>query len=226
MSQLQLKGFAKPFFIQYRLEEVDDFQTTAEYGSSEGSDHARQRVARITVRVGDYKTDSSGARGDGALEIAVLDDDPVAIRSALWAGTDQAYKGALSAYAQKQAELKQVQTPPQADDFSQEKPIISLADPIALHVDENSWADRVARASGLYRTDASVSANQRDIQYSSASFRARATTTWLVTSEGTIVRKSSVEYQETFAAGTQASDGMRPSPFLLIVRNLASRTRF
>ncbi len=209
MSQLQLQGFAKPFFIQYRLEEVDDFATTAEYGSSEGSDHARQRVARITVRVGDYKTDSSGARGDGALEIAVLDDDPIALRSVLWAGTDQAYKSALSAYAQKQAELKQVQTPPQSDDFSQEKPIISLADPIALHVDENSWADRVARASGLYRTDASVSANQRDIQYSSASFRARATTTWLVTSEGTIVRKSAVEYQETFAAGTQASDGMR-----------------
>ncbi|MEI9968856.1 MAG: metallopeptidase TldD-related protein [Terracidiphilus sp.] len=209
MSQLQLQGFAKPFFIQYRLEEVDDFATTAEYGSSEGSDHARQRIARITVRVGDYKTDSSGARGDGALEIAVLDDDPTAIRSTLWAGTDQAYKNALSAYAQKQAELKQVQTPPQADDFSQEKPIISLGPPIALHVDEGSWADRIARASGLYRTDATVSANQRDIQYSSASFRARATTTWLVTSEGAIVRKSAVEYQETFAAGTQAPDGMR-----------------
>jgi TldD protein len=209
MSQLQLQGFAKPFFIQYRLEEVDDFATTAEYGSSEGSDHARQRVARITVRVGDYKTDSSGSRGDGALEIAVLDDDPVALRSVLWAGTDQAYKSALSAYAQKQAELKQVQTPPQADDFSQEKPIISLADPVSIHVDESSWADRVARASGLYRTDVSVNANQRDIQYSSASFRARGTTTWLVTSEGDIVRKSSIEYQETFAAGTQAPDGMR-----------------
>lgn len=209
MSQLQLQGFAKPFFIQYRIEEVDDFQTTAEFGSSEGFDHARQRIARVTVRVGDYKTDSSGARGDGSLEIAVLDDDPIALRTTLWAGTDQAYKSALSAYAQKQAELKQVQTPPQADDFSQEKPIISLADPVALHVDENSWADRIARASGLYRSDASVKTNQRDIQYSSTSFRARATTTWLVNSEGTIVRKSSVEYQETFAAGTQAADGMR-----------------
>ena len=209
MSQLQLQGFAKPFFIQYRIEEVDDFQTTAEFGSSEGSDRARQRVARVTVRVGDHKTDSSGARGDGSLEIAVLDDDPIALRTTLWAATDQAYKSALAAYAQKQAELKQVQTPPQADDFSQEKPLISIADPVAIHVDENSWADRVARTSGLYRTEASVRAGQRDIQYSSASFRARATTTWLVNSEGTIVRKSSVEYQETFGAGAQASDGMR-----------------
>jgi predicted Zn-dependent protease len=209
MSQLQLQGFAKPFFIQYRIEEVDDFQTTAEFGSSEGSDRAHQRVVRVTVRVGDYKIDSSGARGDGALQVTALDDDPIALRSSLWTATDQAYKNALSAYAQKQAELKQVQTPPQTDDFSQEKPVISLADPVVLHVDENSWADRTARASGLYRTDRSVDAGQRDIQYSSASFRARATTTWLVNSEGTIVRKSSVEFQETFGAGAQASDGMR-----------------
>jgi hypothetical protein len=208
MSQLQLKGFAKPFFIQYRIEEVDDFETKAEFGSSEGSDHAHQRVARVTVRVGDYKIDSSGARGDGSIELTALDDDSIALRSSLWTATDQAYKNALSAYAQKQAELKQVQTPPQADDFSQEKPIISLADPIALRVDENSWTDRVARASGLYRTDASVSANLRDIEYSTANFRARATTTWLVNSEGTIVRKSNAESQESFAAGTQASDGM------------------
>ncbi len=209
MSHLQLQGFAKPFFIQYRIEDIDDFQTKAEFGSSEGSNRAHQRLVRVTVRVGDYKTDSSSARGDGSLEIAALDNDIVALRSSLWTATDQAYKNALAAYAQKQAELKQVQTPPQADDFSQEKPILSLADPIALGLDENAWADRVARASGLYRTAASVSANQRDIEYSTASFSARATTTWLVTSEGAIVRKSSTEYQESFAAGTQAPDGMR-----------------
>ena len=121
MSQLQLPGFAKPFFIQYRIEDVDDFQTKAEFGASEGSDHAHQRVARVTVRVGDYKTDSSGGRGDGSLQFAALDDDPIAIRSALWSATDTAYKAALAAYAQKQAALKQVQTPPQADDFSHEK---------------------------------------------------------------------------------------------------------
>ena len=47
MSQLQLTGFAKPFFIQYRVEDVDDFQTKAEFGASEGSSHTHQRIARI-----------------------------------------------------------------------------------------------------------------------------------------------------------------------------------
>jgi hypothetical protein len=208
-SQLQLQGFEKPFFIQYRIEDVDDFETKAEFGASEGAQHSHQRVARVTVRVGDFKIDSSGGRGDGALQMAALDDDPIALRSALWSATDQAYKNALSAYAQKQAALKQVQTPPQADDFSRESPVVWLADPLKLKLDEADWEQRAARASGLYRTDASVKAARRDVQYSSAEFRARATTTWLVTSEGTIVRKSAAEYQEGFATGTQAADGMR-----------------
>ncbi|HTW80578.1 MAG TPA: metallopeptidase TldD-related protein [Terracidiphilus sp.] len=209
MSQLQLQGFAKPFYIQYRIEGLEDFETKAEFGATEGSSGGHERIVRVTVRVGDYKSDSSGGRGDGAIELAGLDDDPIAIRSAIWMATDEAYKNALAAYAQKQAALKQVQTPPQADDFSHEKPLISLAEPARLSLDESAWTERVARASGLYRTDATVKANKQDLQYCTSGFHARAVTTWLVTSEGTIVRKSSTEYEETFQAGTQADDGMR-----------------
>jgi predicted Zn-dependent protease len=208
-SQLQLKDFAKPFFIQYRIEDVDDYETKAEFGASEISQHSHERVARVTVRVGDYKTDSSGSRGDGSMQLAALDDDPIAVRSALWAATDQAYKSALAAYAQKQAELKQVQTPPQADDFSHESPVVSLSSPLRLKLDEAAWVDRTARTSGLYRSDYSVKASQQDMQYSVAEFHARVTTTWLVTSEGTILRKPAAEYQELIAVGTQAADGMR-----------------
>src|SRR5277367_2887809 len=66
-DQLQLKGFEKPFFIQYRVEDIDDYQVKADFGSSVGDEHRHQRVARVTVRVGDYKTDSSTSRGDGAV---------------------------------------------------------------------------------------------------------------------------------------------------------------
>lgn len=209
MSELQLKGFEKPFFIQYRIEDVDNFETKAEFGASEGGERTHERVARVTVRVGDYKTDSSGGRGDGALQLAALDDDPIAVRSALWSATDQAYKAALAAYAQKQAALKQVQTPPQADDFSKEPAVIRLDAPQKLTVDEAAWTNRVARDSGLYRTDARVKAGQREVEYATAAFHARVTTTWLVDSEGTIVRKSDGDYQEAFGVGTQAADGMR-----------------
>jgi len=208
MAHLQLSGFEKPYFIEYRVEDVQDFETRASYGATEGSQHSHARVARISVRVGDYKTDNSGPRGDGALQLASIEDDPIALRSALWTGTDHAYKAALAAYAQKQAELKQVQTPPQADDFSKAKPIISLAEPLRLSVDEPAWTDRVARESSIYRTDPSVNATQQQIQYSNAAFHARVATTWIVSSEGAIVRKSSGSYSESFGVGTQADDGM------------------
>src|SRR5215469_2406464 len=208
-NDLQLKGFEKPFFIQYRIEDLATFDTRAEYGASEGHIRSHQRVARVTVRVGDYKTDSSGQRGDGAVQLAALDDDPIAIRSSLWNATDQAYKNALSAYAQKQAELKNVQTPPQADDFSRQKPVVVLEPPRELKIDESAWEARVAHDSGLYRTDPSVRASEKDVQYATASFQARVTTSWLVNTEGTIVRKSSEGYQEIFGVGTQADDGMR-----------------
>ena len=145
-SQLQLKDFQKPFFIQYRIEEIDNFETKAEFGATSSSQSNHGRVARVTVRVGDYKTDSSGGRGDGSVQLAALEDDPIALRSALWTATDQAYKSALAAYAQKQAELKQVETPPQVDDFSKETPVISLAEPLKLKVSERDWETRVAAA--------------------------------------------------------------------------------
>ena len=207
-TQLQLKDVSKPFFIQYRIEEIERFETKAQFGATTGSQHNHGRVARVTVRVGDYKTDSSGDKSDGAIQMEVLDDDPIALRTALWLATDQAYKNALAAYAQKQAALKQVETPPQADDFSQEKPIIRLEEPLRLKLDAQAWEARVARDSGLYRTDSTVKASQHDVQYSAGSFSAMAKTTWLVTSEGTIVRKSAADYQENFAVGTQAADGM------------------
>jgi TldD protein len=209
MAHLQLSGFEKPYFIEYRVEDVQDFETRASYGAGEGSQKSHARVARISVRVGDYKTDNSGPRGDGTLQLTTIDDDPIAMRSSLWTGTDQAYKAALAAYAQKQAELKQVQTLPQADDFSKQKPIISLAEPLKLSVDGKAWDDRVAHDSGIYRTDPAVSTAQHDIQYSTAAFHARVTTTWITSSEGAIVRKSSSNYSESFGVGTQADDGMR-----------------
>jgi hypothetical protein len=46
------------------------------------------------------------------------------------------------------------------------------------------------------------------VEYSSAGFHARVTTTWLVDSEGTIVRKTASEYQQNLGVGSQAADGM------------------
>jgi predicted Zn-dependent protease len=207
MAQLHLEGFEKPFFIEYRVDDAEGFRVRGEFGASLGTADFHRRAARVTVRVGDYKTDSSG-RGDSVFELEVLDNDPIAMRSALWVATDNAYKMALAAYAQKQAALKQVQTPPQADDLSHEKPVIVLEEPKTLKIDADAWERMVAKASGLFLTDASLKADQQGVEYSNASFDASAVTVYLANSEGAITRTSQTRYEQNFSVGGQAADGM------------------
>jgi TldD protein len=207
MGHLRLDGFEKPFFIEYRIDDVEGYRVRAEFGASLGGNQFHRRAARVTVHVGDYKTDSSG-RGDSVAELEVLDNDPIALRSALWMATDEAYKIALAAYAQKQAALKQVQTPPQADDLSHEKPVVVLEEPTALKMEPEAWERLAAKASGLFLTDASLKSSRGDVEYSNASFGAMLSTSYLVNNEGTITRTSQTRYEENFSVGGQAADGM------------------
>ena len=207
MTQLHLEGFQRPFFIEYRIDDVEGFRVRAEFGASLGSARFHRRAARITVHVGDYKTDSSG-RGDSIAEIEVVDNDPVGLRTALWVATDNAYKSALAAYAQKQAALKQVQTLPQADDLSHEKSVIVLEAPKTLQVDAGAWERMVAKASGLFLTEDSLKTERQGVEYSNAGYGGTATTSYLVNSEGTITRTSQTRYDQSLSLGGQAADGM------------------
>jgi TldD protein len=208
-QQLQLQGFAKPYFIEYRIDDVSEYEANAGYGALTGERDVHRRIVRVSVRAGDYKLDSSGERGAGSLQIATVDDDPMALRYALWSATDAAYKAALNNYTAKQAALKSVQTPPQADDFSQEKPVVSLAPIPNADFDRSLWKQRLVEATGLYRTGDSVKGFAQDIETSEGSFQSHRRTQYLVNSEGTIVRKSLVEYHAEVTARSQAADGMR-----------------
>lgn len=209
-QQLQLQDMQKPFFIEYRLDDITRYMANANYGALTGEHEVRLRIVRATVRVGDYKTDSSSPRGDGAIEIATTDDgDPLALRFALWSATDNAYKAALNNYTEKLAALKTVQTPPQADDFSKQKPVVLLEPVVKIDLDREAWKQRIIEGSALYRTDASVKTFAPEIETSEGSVEARALTEYLVNTEGTIVRQSAAQYHAEVAVGTQAADGMR-----------------
>lgn len=208
-QHLQLQGFDKPYFIEYRIDDVTRYQANAAYGALTGEDQTHARVARVTVRVGDYKSDNSSPRGEGSVQIVAAENDPLAIRYALWAATDTAYKQALDAWAAKQAELKSVQTPPQADDFSHQKPLIDLDPIVALDLDREAWKRNIVEGSGLYSTDPSARSFADQIEDSQGSVEGRVRTVYLVDTEGTIVRTSAAEYRAEVALETQAPDGMR-----------------
>jgi len=207
-AQLVLPGMARPYFIEYRLDDVATWEAVANYGALTQEQSSRQRVVRVTVRIGDYTTDSSSSRGDGSLALAPTDNNPEAIRSCLWTATDEAYKNALRAYSTKQAALKRFEAPPTEKDFSPVKPSVHLGPLVALDIDRAEWKRRIVEASGLYASDPEVSASAADVQYSTSTVRGMAVNRYLVNTEGTIVRLGYTGYTANIAVGGQAADGM------------------
>lgn len=208
---LVLPGMQRPYFIQYRLEDVHTYDAVANYGALTRETENHQRAVRVEVRVGDYTTDSSSPRGNGTIEFAPVDNDPNALRFALWTATDEAYKAALGSYAAKQAALKQYQTPPTANDFSPARPITHIEPLLTLDIDRAEWKKRVVEASGLYATDPQVKAFAADVQTSTANVSAIVVNRYIVNTDGAMLRKSYAGYQDMVSVGGQAPDGMQLS---------------
>jgi len=209
-AALVLPGMQAPYFIEYRMDDVATYEAVANYGALTREEAGHQRILHVSVRVGDYVHDSSG-RGDGSLALGPADNDPAALRYALWIATDTAYKNALRAYAAKQAALKQYQSTRPEHDFAEEKPVVHIAPLVALDLDRTEWKRRIITASGLYATEPGVRSFAADVQYSTSSIRAVAINRYLVNTEGTVLRQGYTGYSGAISVGGQAPDGMRVS---------------
>ena len=207
-AQLLLPGMQRPYFIEYRLDDFTTYEAVANFGALVREESGRQRVVRVTVRIGSYTTDSSSTRGEGSVTLAPTDDNPEAIRYALWNATDEAYKNALRAYTAKQAELKRFETPPTEKDFAPAKPVVHIGPLVPLNIDRTEWKRRIVEASGLYASDPEVRSFAADVEYSSSSLRALAVNRYLVNTEGTAIRQGYAGYSANISVGGQAPDGM------------------
>src|SRR5579862_2212038 len=184
-KDLMLPGMQKPYFIEYRLDDINSYEAVANYGALTREESSHQRIIRVSVRIGDYAVDSSSTRGDGALELAPTDDNPLALRYALWTATDAAYKTALRAYSAKQAALKQFQSAQSQADFAQAKPVVQVNPLAVLELDRNDWKHRIVEASGLYASAPEARSFAEQVQYSVANIRGIALNRYIVNSEGT-----------------------------------------
>lgn len=205
---LVLPGMQRPYFIEYQLDDLNGYEVVANYGALTREESNHQRVVRVTVRVGDYATDSSTSKGDGAIALAPSDNNPEALRYALWIATDTAYKNALQTYAAKQAALKQFQAPRTEHDFAEEKPVVQVEPLVSMDLDRKEWKRRIIEASGLFETAPEVRTSAQQVQYSTANLRAVAVNRYLVNTEGTVVRHGYTGYSAGISVGGQAPDGM------------------
>ena len=213
-TQLKMNQVQVPYYIEYRVNEVEDLGIEAAFGALRENQHIHVRVLRVVVRVGDYKQDSYFARGQGETSILPLDNDPIALRRQLWLATDQAYKAAGQALAEKQAGLKQFSVDPNpVDDFAKARPVVAVEPTVSLRVDEAGWKKTLQDATSLYK-------QYPDMQSVTASARFTANNEYLVNSEGTVTRSGKTTYTVQLNGSAQAADGMRlsRSPAYMVAR--------
>jgi predicted Zn-dependent protease len=213
-AQLKIDQVQSPYYIEYRVNDVDDYDAEAAFGALRESQRVRLRILRVVVRVGDYKQDSYFGQGMGETNILPLDNDPIALRHQIWLTTDEAYKAAGQALAEKQAEMKRFSADPNpVDDFSKE-PVVKALDPIvSLKIDQPTWNKTLEDMTNLYR-------QYPEIQSVSASARFSAINEYFVDSEGTVTRNGKTTYNLQLNSSAQAEDGMRLSrnPYWMVGR--------
>jgi len=213
-ANLKMDKVQAPYYIEYRVNEVDDFGAEAAFGALRENQHVHVRVLRVVVRIGDYKQDSYYGRGQGETTILPLDNDAIALRHQIWLATDDAYKAAGQALAEKQAALKQFSADPNpVDDFAKAPPVIAVGPTVTLKVDEGTWRKTLEDVTSLYK-------QYPDVQSVTASARFSAINEYLVNSEGTVTRNGKTTYSVQLNSSAQAGDGMRlgRSPAYMVAR--------
>jgi len=213
-AQLKMDQVQPPYFIEYRVSEVEDFGAEAAFGALREDQHLHYRVLRVVVRIGDYKQDSFYARGQGETTILPLDNDPIALRHQIWLATDDAYKAAGQALADKQAALKQFTADANpVDDFAKAPQLIAVEPTVSLRIDDAAWKKTLEEISGLYQ-------QYPDVQSVTASAHFSAINEYLVNTEGTVTRSGKTTYFVQLNGSTQAADGMRlsRSPAYMVAR--------
>jgi hypothetical protein len=204
-AQLKMDQVQAPYYIEYRVNDVDEYSADAAFGSIRDTDSRRVRVLRVVVRIGDYKQDSFYNQGTGSASILPLDDDPIALRRQIWLLTDEAYKNAADAYAEKLAALKQFSADPSpVDDFAHAPVVLAVGQTVSLKVDSKQWEKTLEELTNLYR-------KYPEVQSVSATARFTAVNDYFVNSEGTIVRQGRSTATVNLNGSAQAADGMRLS---------------
>ena len=184
-KSLQLRGHDAPYFLSYAVRGIQTEEVGAKYGAVFLDRRRRDKRLQVDVRVGSYQFDNTGSQeafefdgsdsGYSAGREAPLDDDPAALRNALWLLTDETYKKSLSAFLKKKG--KQVYrpddpgTPPS---FSREESRVSIDPPLPFSFDRAVWGrelreqtERLGAHPELFDSQMRVSVDHEEREFAS-----------------------------------------------------------
>jgi len=208
-ERLRMGELQPPYYIEYRLVDVDARSVTASFGALVQSTTTRNRFMTVDVRVGDYQLDSSHFIADDAFRGFIgstgtvgIDRDYESLRQDLWLATDQAYKEALDRLSRKQGYLRSLARAPNVPDFSREQPVVLVAPRFEPDWTSRDWEAEARSASQILR-------QFPELHDTRVSYHLVFLTYHLMNSEGTQVRVSRTAAAIEAGSHTQAENGMR-----------------
>lgn len=212
ITQLQLQKMDKPYFLAYRMDEINDTEVSATLGSLTNSQPARTRMIGVEVRVGDYSLDNSnffsarsfasGVSGVfSSVSQAPLDDNYQQIRRQFWLATDAQYKKALEDLSAKRAALQLRKRSDETPDFGKESPATVNEAPGSPKVNIRELEALARDLSAVFKTDPEIYNSSVDLEY-------RDFYTRYVNSEGSTFTRYQPVFKLKITAETQASDGL------------------
>ncbi len=207
-SRLQLPGVEKPFYLEYRLLDLDVRTVTATFGDIVSSTTTRNRLMSVDARIGDYHLDSSNFISDegfqgflGSTGEVGIDHDYNSLRQDLWLSTDQAYKEAATQMSLKQAFLRSLTKPPEIDDFSHQAAVVKIDSRVEPDWTSRKWEEEARAASAALRNFPQLYGTRVNYYFVYATY-------YLMNSEGTEIRTTKSLASVEAAFDTQADDGM------------------
>jgi len=221
MTSLSKAGTANqqpPYYIGYDAHDVTRLSIVAQQGAILSSDANHQRVADITVRVGDAKMDNThGTHHAGAIhtvELPLTDDRP-AIARTLWWGTNTAYGNALQSYLKVKSELAvQAKEEDDSPDFSHQDAVHAQLPLIPMPaLDRKAWEQRIRALSGIFREHPQIITDLVVLTVDDED-------SYFVSSEGSRLAYPHQLIRIVVVAATRADDGME----LSLARTFESRT--
>lgn len=211
-QRLRLSGFDPPYFLSTQLKEVRTEEIAGRSGAVFDDRSLRERKLFADVRVGSYDFDSSGPEdlafliGDEhktwyAPKDAPLDDDPTALRNAIWLLTDEKYKEALSAFFKRKSRgVYKADEPDRAPSFSREHPQRHVDPPLPFPLDRGRWREEVRALSSLFRAHPAIFD-------SAVKLTAEKQVRWFASSEGSALVTERTLYAVHVQAQARAPDG-------------------
>jgi predicted Zn-dependent protease len=210
VSELQLQKMDKPYFIAYRMDEINQSSVSAMLGSLTEDQPSRTRLIGVEVRVGDYALDNSnyvsirsfgaGAGRFSGISRAPLDDNYQQIRRDFWLATDSQYKKALEDLSAKRAALETRQHTDDIPDFDKEAPA-KLSEPPEKNQASDELKTLARDLSAVFKSDPEIYASSVDLQYVNRYIR-------YINSEGSSFTRAQTLFKLQINARTQAPDGL------------------